>query len=76
MYIIVIMYLIYIVDDMMVMFYAFLQFGQNALHCAVKGGHINVVDWMWFRYPNMYTETTNVSKHNIQNIIKCYSRLV
>jgi len=64
-YIIVIMDLIYIFDDMMVMFCVFLQDGWNALHCAALGGHVNVVDWLCTKYPNMTTKTSNVSKHKI-----------
>jgi len=48
----------------------FLQYGQNALHHAAAGGHVIVVDWLCNKYPNMITQTDNVSEHKIQNIIK------
>jgi len=58
----------YIVDDMMVMFCVFSQVKWNALHCAAFGGHVNVVNWLCHRYPNMITQIDTVCKHKIQNI--------
>jgi len=50
-------------------FCVFLQNNWNALHCAARGGHVNVVNWLCHRYPNMITQTNNVCKHSIQNTI-------
>jgi len=59
------MYLIYIVDDMMVMFCMFLQNGWNALHYAAASGHVIVVEWLCKKYPYIIKEIDNVSKHKI-----------
>jgi len=60
----------------MTMFCVFLQVGQNALHHAAAYGHAIVVNWLCNTYPNMITQTDNVSEHTFQNIIKYYSRVV
>jgi len=64
------MYPIYVVDDMMVMSWVFLQDGWNALYLAAFGGHVNIVEWLCLRYPNMIRKTNNVSNHNYSKMLQ------
>ena len=57
--------LVVIVHDMMIICCVFLQGGYNVLHCAAMQGHVNVIDWLCKRYPNMITQTDHVSEHKI-----------
>ena len=61
--------IIYIVNDMMIMYCVFLQDGTNALMLAAVGGHCDVVEFITNQYPSMMTRTNNVSKQISSNMI-------
>ena len=48
-------------DYMMVMCCVFIQYGENALHCAARGGHEEIFTFLFHQYPNLFKETDNVS---------------
>ena len=40
----------------------FLQFGDNALHCAAVGGHSDVANLLLQKKPNLIMQTNKVSE--------------
>ena len=56
---------IYIVDDMMVMCCVFLQGGENGIHLAARGGHLDIMNNLLKVDENLIQQTNNVSKQII-----------
>ena len=55
-----------------VVFCVFLQGGETALHHAARGGSTDVVDLLLSHYPDMITQTDNVSEQ-IKSYYSVYS---